>query len=101
MASAFLAQEDYEGFAKSLDKAVGVAEPRFLVRIGLLRAQEGQLADAAKARSLIRWYADQPQPDPLVIALDGELRLASGMAREALAAVEKEAGLRAARLRGR
>jgi tetratricopeptide (TPR) repeat protein len=101
MATAYLTQQDYEAFATALDKAVGVAEPRFLVRVGLLRMQQGRLADAARARSEIRWYADKPQPDPLVLALDAELRLASGMAREAFVAVEKEGGLRAARLRGR
>ncbi|HWM87099.1 MAG TPA: tetratricopeptide repeat protein [Kofleriaceae bacterium] len=101
MASAYLVQQDFEGYAKALDKTVGVVEPRFLARLGLLRVHQGQLADAAKARSEIRWYADKPQPDPLVIALDAELRLASGMAREAFAAVQKEGGLRAAKLRGR
>ncbi|HTE56066.1 MAG TPA: tetratricopeptide repeat protein [Kofleriaceae bacterium] len=100
-ATVYLTQQDYEGFAKALDLAVNVPEPRFLVRVGLHRVQEGQLSDAARARKDIRWYADKPQPDPLVIALDAELRLASGLPREAFAAMEKEPGLRAARLRGR
>jgi tetratricopeptide (TPR) repeat protein len=101
MATAYLTQQDYESFSKALEGAVNVVEPRFLARVGLLRMQEGKLAQAARARSEIRWYADKPQPDPLVIALDAELRLATGLAREAFAAVEKEGGLRAARLRGR
>jgi tetratricopeptide (TPR) repeat protein len=101
MASAYLTQQDFEGFTKALDKATGVNEPRFLARLGLLRLHEGKLADAAKTRAEIRWYADKPQPDPLVVSLDAELRLASGMAREAHAAVAKEGGLRAANLRGR
>jgi len=101
LATAYLTQQDFEGFGKALDKSVDVAEPRFLARVGLMRVQQGQLADAAKLRSQIRWYADKPQPDPLVIALDAELRLASGMTREAHAAVAKEGGLRAAGLRGR
>jgi tetratricopeptide (TPR) repeat protein len=78
-----------------------VADPRFLVRVALLKAQQGKLVDAAKARAEIRWYADKPQPDPLVGILDAELRLASGLARDAFAGVEKVEGLRASRLRGR
>jgi tetratricopeptide (TPR) repeat protein len=101
LATAYLTQQDFEGFTKALEKAVNVSEPRFLARLGLLRVQQGQLADAAKLRSQIHWYADKPQPDPLVIALDAELRLASGTPREAYAAVAKEGGLRAAGLRGR
>ncbi len=101
IASAYLTQQDFEGFTKALEKAVGVAEPRFLARLGLLRLHEGKLAEAAKTRAEIRWYADKPQPDPLVVSLDAELRLASGMAREAHAAVAKEGGLRSANLRGR
>lgn len=100
LATAYLGQEDYESFAKELDQATGVEEPRFLVRVGLLRAQQGNLAAAAKARQGIRWYADKPQPDPLLIALNAELLLGSGLASEAYAEVEKQDGLRAARLRG-
>lgn len=101
MATALLAQEDYKSFAAELDKADGVADPRFLVRVALLRAQQGKLTDAARARADIRWYADKPQPDPLVGILDAELRLASGLARDAYSGVEKVDGLRASRLRGR
>jgi len=101
MANALLAQEDYKSFAAELDKANGVSDPRFLVRVGLLKAQQGKLTDAASARGEIRWYADKPQPDPLVGILDAELRLASGLARDAYAGVEKVEGLRASRLRGR
>jgi tetratricopeptide (TPR) repeat protein len=101
MANALLAQEDYKSFAAELDKADGVSDPRFLVRVALLKAQQGKLTDAAKARAEIRWYADKPQPDPLVGILDAELRLASGLARDAYAGVEKVEGLRASRLRGR
>ena len=101
LANALLAQEDYKSFAAELDQATGVSDPRFLVRVGLLRAQQGKLADAAKARAEIRWYAEKPQPDPLVGILDAELRLASGLARDAYTGVEKVDGLRASRLRGR
>jgi tetratricopeptide (TPR) repeat protein len=101
MASAYLTQQDFEGFTKALEKATGVHEPRFMARLGLLRLHEGKLADAARTRAGIRWYADKPQSDPLVVSLDAELRLASGMAREAHATVAKEGGLRAANLRGR
>lgn len=101
MATALLSQEDYKSFAAELDKAEAVSDPRFLVRVALLRAQQGKLAEAAKARAEIKWYADKPQPDPLVGILDAELRLASGLARDAYAGVEKVDGLRASRLRGR
>jgi tetratricopeptide (TPR) repeat protein len=101
MATALLSQEDYKSFAAELAQAEGVADPRFLVRVALLKAQQGKLVDAAKARAEIRWYADKPQPDPLVGILDAELRLASGLARDAFAGVEKVEGLRASRLRGR
>jgi tetratricopeptide (TPR) repeat protein len=101
MATALLPQEDFKSFAAELGKAEGVSDPRFLSRVGLLKVQQGKLADAAKARAEIRWYADNPQPDPLVGILDAELRLASGLARDAYGGVEKVEGLRAARLRGR
>ena len=101
MATALLSQEDYKSFAAELAGAEGVKDPRFLVRVALLKAQQGKLADAAVARAEIKWYADKPQPDPQVGILDAELRLASGLARDAFAGVEKEEGLRASRLRGR
>lgn len=101
LAAAQLGQEDYKAFAAEIDKAGGVSDPRFLARLALLRVAQGVLDKAAQARTEIRWYADKPQPDPLVVALDAELRLASGAAREAFATVENEEGLRAARLRGR
>jgi tetratricopeptide (TPR) repeat protein len=101
MATALLAQEDYKSFAAELALASGATDPRFLARVGLLRAQQGKLTDAAQARGEIRWYAEKPQQDPLVAILDAELRLASGLARDAYAGVEKVEGLRASRLRGR
>jgi tetratricopeptide (TPR) repeat protein len=101
LATAQLGQEDYKAFAAEVDKATGLSEPRFLARLALLRVAQGKLDKAAEARTEIRWYADKPQPDPLVVALDAELRLASGAAREAFTTVENEEGLRAARLRGR
>ena len=101
VATAALTQQDYEGFSKALDLATNVREPRFLVRLALHREAQGELAEAVRLRRDIRWYADKPQPDPLVVALDAELRLSSGMARDAFAQMEKEPGLRAARLRGR
>src|SRR5690606_23334761 len=101
MATALIAQEDYKSFAAELGAATGVQDPRFLVRVGLLRAQQGKLAEAAAARSEIRWYADDPQPDPLLAALDAHLYLASGLARQALAKVEQQDGPRADVLRGR
>ncbi|HEU5056368.1 MAG TPA: tetratricopeptide repeat protein [Kofleriaceae bacterium] len=101
MATALLSQEDYKSFAAELAQAEGVSDPRFLVRVALLKAQQGKLADAAVARADIKWYADKPQPDPLVGILDAEIRLASGLARDAYAGVEKVEGLRASRLRGR
>ena len=101
MATALLPQEDYKSFAAELGQASGVSDPRFLVRVALLKAQQGKLADAAALRAEIKWYADKPQPDPQVGILDAELRLASGLARDAYAGVEKVEGLRASRLRGR
>ena len=101
LASAQLGQEDFKAFAVEIDKASGVSEPRFLSRLALMRVAQGKLVQAAEARQDIRWYADKPQPDPLVVALDAELRLASGAARDAFTQVENEDGLRAARLRGR
>ena len=101
VATAALTQQDYEGFSKALDLATNVREPRFLVRLALHREAQGELAEAVRLRQDIRWYADKPQPDPLVVALDAELRLSSGMARDAFAQMEKVPGLRAARLRGR
>ena len=101
LATALLAQEDYKSFAAELAQATAVSDPRFLARVALLKAQQGKLAEAAQARAEIKWYADKPQPDPLVGILDAELRLASGLARDAYAGVEKVEGLRASRLRGR
>jgi tetratricopeptide (TPR) repeat protein len=101
LATALLAQEDYKAFAAELDKATGVSDPRFLARVGLLRMQQGKLVEAAKAREAIRWYADRPQPDPLLVVLDAQLYLASGLARQALDKTAQVEGLRPSILRGR
>ena len=58
--TALLAQEDYKSFGVDLGQATGPVDPRFLARVGLLRAQQGKLTEAAKARAEIRWYADAP-----------------------------------------
>jgi tetratricopeptide (TPR) repeat protein len=101
LATALYGLEDYATFAAELDQARGVDDPRFLARVGLLRVAQGKIADAAAARSTIRWYAAQPEGDPLVALLDAELLLARGLPAAALEVIGDQEGLRAARLRGR
>ena len=59
------------------------------------------MPEAGQARANIRWYASDPQPDPLVQIVDAELFWASGQADEVLKLVEKTEGFRALKLRGR
>jgi tetratricopeptide (TPR) repeat protein len=100
-ATALFGLEDYGGFETELDLATGPGDPRFLARVGLLRLGQGRIAEAAAARAKVRWYAEKPEPDPLVGLLDAELLLARGLASAAHGLVVDRAGLRAARLRGR
>ncbi len=101
IASAQAALEDYEASNAALEKATGPEEPRFLARVGLAHIAEGRIVDAAKVRGEIRWYAADPQPFPLVMALDAELLLARGLPSEALEAVGDLSGVRATAIRGR
>jgi tetratricopeptide (TPR) repeat protein len=101
LATARFATEDFVEFKTDLGQAVGVKDPRFLARVALLRIAQGELQSAAVARTSIRWYAEKPQPHPLVKLVDAELFLARGLPEAALAEVGKDDGLRAAKLRGR
>src|SRR5690606_27718354 len=101
LATALRGLEDYGAAKVALDKATGVTDPRFLVRVGLLHLAAGGIAEAATARGRIRWYASEPEPEPLVQHLDAELLVARGLAVAALELVGDGEGLRAARLRGR
>ncbi len=101
LASAQFAQEDYESFSSGLDKTAGPMSPRFLARIGLGRVQEGKFVEAARIRGDIRWHAADPQPNPLVSALDAELLLVRGRPGLALEAIGELKGLRSSSIRGR
>ncbi len=95
---------DYEAFGvalKAASSSVGPQEPRFLARLGLARISQGRIVDAAGARSAVRWFAADPQSNPLVTLLDVELLLARGLPQAALDALEGASGGRAAVARGR
>lgn len=101
LAGAHHSLEDYEGFEEALAAADKVVDPRFLARVGLARVRQGKIADAARIRSEIRWFAADPEPHPLVTMLDVELLLARGLPQEALDAIGERSGLQAASVRGR
>src|SRR5690606_2286613 len=88
-------------FSAALDQSVNVSEPRFLAHVGLYRVRQGRFEDAARARTRIRWFGDDPQPHPLVKLLDAEIAWATGAPQEALEHVGKDEGLRADMVRGR
>ncbi len=95
---------DYEAFGDALNaaaKSTGPQQPRFLARLGLARIAQGRIVDAAGARSAVRWYAADPQSNPLVTLLDVELLLARGLPQAALDALEDASGGRVALARGR
>ncbi len=104
LATAWLQQEDYEAFKRDLDQASGtrVFEPRYLVRVALLRVAQGKLGEAGEIRARIKWYSDKPQEHPLVAILDAQLlHELAGLPTEALTKIGKREGLRASKLRGR
>jgi tetratricopeptide (TPR) repeat protein len=101
MAQAKMSLEDYDDAARALDKAAGVAEPRFLARVALARIRQGELAAAAKARARITWYADKPAADPLVTVVDAELLLSRAVPEAALAAVGKRRDMRSRKVRAK
>jgi len=101
LAFAFYAIEDYEDFGKSLGSATGVAEPRFLARLALARLLEGNITDAGTVRASIKWFANDPQPHPLVVMSDAELYYATGSNDEVMSLVEKRTGLRPSKLRAK
>ncbi|HUH03809.1 MAG TPA: tetratricopeptide repeat protein [Kofleriaceae bacterium] len=98
------ALQQYADFEKSMERAIGVNEPRFWARVGLARLLGGNVRGAAEARQRVLWYAAEGTPreeDPLVLVLDAELSLALGRPQAALAKAGKTEGLRGHRLRGR
>jgi len=100
-ASNHLQLEDYEAFAKALDVANGVDEPRFLVRVALAHLDLGHVRRALEIRGSIKWATTKPQTHPLVATLDAELFLANGLPKDAANTVEGVKGLGAHRARGR
>jgi tetratricopeptide (TPR) repeat protein len=101
LATAQYAQEDYESFSAGIAKAAGPTSPRFLARIGLARIRQGRIVDAARIRSEIRYYAADPQLNPLVKGLTVELLMARGKPQAALNELGDQVGLRASSIRGR
>src|SRR6185503_17260940 len=95
--------EDYEKAQTELDAAAGsgLAEPRFLARIALGRLERGKVTEAGQMRQRIRYFGDAPGRDPLLMLLDAELFMASGMPEDALAAVGDNPTLRGHLLKGR
>ncbi len=100
-ASTHLQLEDYEAFAKSLESANGVDEPRFLARVALGYLDLGRVEQALRIRQTIKWATTRPQTHPLVATLDAELFLATGLPEVASSTVEGVKGLAARRARGR
>ncbi|MCP4446494.1 MAG: tetratricopeptide repeat protein [Myxococcales bacterium] len=95
---------NYEAFGAALNRAgaeKGPQEPRFLARLGLARVSQGRIVDAAGIRGAIRWFAADPESNPLVTLLDVELLLARGLPVAALEALEGVKGVRASVARGR
>ena len=92
---------DYDKSGKSLAKAQGVSEPRFLARVALGHLRLGNLATAAKLRDEIRWYSDTVLVNPLVKQVDAELQWHAGDNKAALGALADHQGLHASYLRGR
>jgi tetratricopeptide (TPR) repeat protein len=93
--------EDYGDFATHLEKAVNVSEPRFLARVALARILAGDLEKAGEVRDRIRWYANEPEPHPLVTQVNAEIHWHTGDARAALETIGDAPGVRAGWLRGR
>ncbi len=103
MATVWAYLEDYEKAQTELDAAQKSAlpEPRFQARIALALLKRGKVVDAGELRQKIRYYGDAPGRDPMLMLLDAELFMASGMPEDALAAVGENPTLRARLLRGR
>ncbi len=94
--------EDYVAFKKSLGKAIGLREPRFLARVALGKLLIGDIVGAADIRARITWYGKgAPEKHPLVSLLDAELLLAFGNPTAALTSLGSAKELRAYKLRGR
>ncbi len=77
--------------------ATGNGEPRFLARVALALADEGQFEKAYITRARVRSKA----ADNLMPAVDGELLLAGGRPEKAIEAVADAKGPRAVLIRGR
>src|SRR5262249_41085541 len=77
--------------------ATGNGEPRFLARVALALADEGQFEKAYITRARVRSKA----ADNLMPVVDGELLLAGGRAEKAIEAVADAKGARAALIRAR
>jgi tetratricopeptide (TPR) repeat protein len=97
------ALQDYADFRKRLKLAIGLSEPRFWARVGMLRLRAGDIKGAADARQRIQWFGseDEREEHPLVRVLDAELSLALGRPRAALAKIGKAEGLFGHAVRGR
>jgi tetratricopeptide (TPR) repeat protein len=95
--------EDYEKAQTELDAAqkTGLVEPRFQARIALAMLKRGKVTDAGQLRQRVKYIGDAPGRDPLLLLLDAELFMASGMPEDALAAVGENPTLRGRLLRGR
>jgi tetratricopeptide (TPR) repeat protein len=96
LALAHHALEDFPRFGESLRKVGDEGEPRFLARVALAHTLRGNLAEAARTRSRIRWYSKvKPEDDPQVLLVDAGLLLASGLPEKALAVASRVEGVRA------
>jgi len=101
LAVSFLSQklEQGERAKTELDAAIatGNGEPRFLARVALALADEGQFEKAFITRARVRSKA----ADNLMPTVDGELLLASGRPEKAIEAVAEAKGSRPSLIRGR
>jgi tetratricopeptide (TPR) repeat protein len=95
--------EDYDKSSKELDQAqqAGLGEPRFLARIALELLDRGKVTEAGLLRQKVHYFGEAPGRDPLMLLLDAELFMATGMPEDARAAVGENPTLRGHLVKGR
>lgn len=99
LAFANVGLEDYTRAKEAAAAAVGVSEPRFLVRKAYLELVLGNLAEAASARQKVQWYGKQtPDPDPGALLVDAGLQMVAGLAAPAYERAKDLEDLRARRI---
>ncbi len=89
------ALEDYDDFVERLGKATSLSEPRFRAWIVLGYILAGDLIEAKKQRSRIRFYGSaEPDVQPFVDLVDAELLYADGRWKQALAMIQPNKNLK-------